>query len=153
MFSIKIKAVFILGLILLTLCSISAIYADTFVIGNSTFELPDGYALSEKGNQAVIYNDEYVLTMYEGPILNTEQAKNNRINKGYTLLGERNYEFNGVKINQQNYYKEAVNSCVYTFEKNGQNYIITLNLFEDQEIPEYEDNPVTQIVDTLELKK
>lgn len=149
----KIKAVFILGLILLTLCSISAIYADTFVIGNSTFELPDGYALSEKGNQAVIYNDEYVLTMYEGPILNTEQAKNSRINKGYTLLGERNYEFNGVKINQQNYYKEAVNSCVYTFEKNGQNYIITLNLFEDQEIPEYEDNPVTQIVDTLELKK
>lgn len=149
----KIKAVFILGLILLTLCSISAIYADTFVIGNSTFELPDGYALSEKGNQAVIYNDEYVLTMYEGPILNTEQAKNNRINKGYTLLGESNYEFNGVKINQQNYYKEAVNSCVYTFEKNGQNYIITLNLFEDQEIPEYEDNPVTQIVDTLELKK
>lgn len=149
----KIKAVFILGLILLTLCSISAIYADTFVIGNSTFELPDGYALSEKGNQAVIYNDEYVLTMYEGPILNTEQAKNYRINKGYTLLGERNYEFNGVKINQQNYYKEAVNSCVYTFEKNGQNYIITLNLFEDQEIPEYEDNPVTQIVDTLELKK
>ena len=140
----KIKAVFILGLILLTLCSISAIYADTFVIGNSTFELPDGYALSEKGNQAVIYNDEYVLTMYEGPILNTEQAKNSRINKGYTLLGERNYEFNGVKINQQNYYKEAVNSCVYTFEKNGQNYIITLNLFEDQEIPEYEDNPVTQ---------
>ncbi len=140
-----------LGLILLTLCSISAIYADdTYVIGNSSFSLPDGYALSEQGNQCVIYNDEYVLTMYEGPVLSTEQAKNNRIEKGYKLLGEKDYEFDGAEINQQNYNKEGVNTCVYTFKKNGQTYIITLNLYEDQTIPEYEDNPVTQIIDTLE---
>lgn len=146
----RIKSVFIIGLFLLTLCSVSAIYADTFVIGNSSFSLPDGYALSEKGNQAVIYNDEYVMTMYEGPVLSTEEAKNNRIDRGYTFLGENNYDFDGVEINQQNYNCEGVNTCVYTFEKNGQSYIITLNLFEDQEIPEYEDNPVTQIIDSLE---
>ena len=145
------KSVFILGLVLLTLCSISAIYADTYVVGNSSFSLPDGYALSERGNQTVIYNDEYVLTMYEGPILSTDVAKNNRIEKGYTFLGERDYEFDGAQINQQNYNKEGVNTCVYTFEKNGQTYIITLNLYEDQTIPEYDANPVTQIIDTLEV--
>lgn len=149
----KLKSVVIIGLLLLTLCSISAIYADTYVVGNSTFSLPDGYALSEKGNQAVLYNDEYVLTMYEGPVLSTEQAKIKRIEKGYTLIGERNYDFKGVEINQQNYNCEGVNTCVYTFEKNGQSYIITLNLYEDQKIPEYEDNPVTEIIDTLEVKR
>ncbi|RAP53653.1 MAG: hypothetical protein BZ138_00205, partial [Methanosphaera sp. rholeuAM270] len=91
-------------------------------------------------------------TMYEGPILSTEEAKYNRINKGYTLIGEKDYDFNGVKINQQNYNCEGVNSCVYTFKKNGKNYIITLNLYEDQKIPEYGDNPVTEIIDTLEIK-
>lgn len=146
----KFKSLFIVLLILLTLCSISAIYADTYYVGNSSFSLPDGYALSEKGNQYLIYNDEYVLTMYEGPILSTEEAKNNRIERGYEFLGERDYEFDGAEINQQNYYMDGVNTCVYTFEKNGQTYIITLNLFEDQTIPEYEDNPVTQIIDTLE---
>ena len=146
----KFKSLFIILLILLTLCSISAIYADTYYVGNSSFSLPDGYALSERGNQYLIYNDEYVLTMYEGPILSTEEAKNNRIEKGYEFLGERDYEFDGAEINQQNYYMDGINTCVYTFEKNGQTYIITLNLYEDQTIPEYEDNPVTQIIDTLE---
>ncbi|MBE6486308.1 MAG: hypothetical protein E7Z85_05660 [Methanosphaera stadtmanae] len=146
----KFKSLFMLGLLLLTLYSISAIYADTYVVGNSSFSLPDGYALSEKGNQTVIFNDEYVLTMYEGPILTPDVAKNNRIKKGYRFLGERDYEFDGAEINQQNYNKDGVNSCVYTFKKNGQTYIITLNLFEDQIIPEYGENPVTQIIDTLE---
>ena len=146
----KFKSLFIILLILLTLCSISAIYADTYYVGNSSFSLPDGYALSERGNQYLIYNDEYVLTMYEGPILSTEEAKNNRIEKGYEFLGERDYEFDGAEINQQNYYMDGINTCVYTFEKNAQTYIITLNLYEDQTIPEYEDNPVTQIIDTLE---
>ncbi len=146
----KYKSFFILLLLLVTLCSISAIYADTYVIGNSSFSLPDGYTLSEKDNQTVLYNDEYVLTMYEGPILSTQEAKNNRINLGYKFIGERDYEFDGVEINQQNYNYNGINTCVYTFEKNNQTYIITLNLFENQDVPEYADNPVTQIIDTLE---
>jgi len=88
--------------------------------------------------------------MYEGPILNPEQAKYNRIEMGYNLTGERNYSFNKVEINQQNYNNDGINTCVYTFEKNNKTYIITLNLYENQEIPEYENNPVTQIIDSLE---
>lgn len=112
--------------------------------------MPDGYGLQEQGNQAILYNDEYVMTMYEGPVIDNEEAMQKRIEKGYAFIGERDYEFDGAQINQQNYYNDGVNSCVYTFEKNGQTYIITLNLYEDQEIPEYDDNPVTQIIDTLE---
>lgn len=146
----KFKSIIIVGLILFTLCSISAIYADTYVVGNSSFSLPDGYTLQEKGNQVVIYNDDYVMTMYEGPIIDPDEARDNRIALGYNLTAEKNYEFDGAEINQQNYNKEGINTCVYTFKKNNQTYIITLNVFENQTIPQYEDNPVTQIIDTLE---
>lgn len=148
----KLKSIMIIGLILFTLCSISAIYADTYVTGNSTFSLPDGYTLQEKGNQVVIYNDEYVITMYEGPIISTDEAKEKRIGMGYNLIGERDYEFDGAEINQQNYNKEGITTCIYTVEKNNQTYIISLNVDDTKPLPEYEDNPVTQIIDTLEPK-
>ena len=149
----KLKTLVILGLFLFALCSFSAVYADTFVVGNSSFSLPDGYMLQESGNQVILSNDEYVMTMYEGPILDTNKARTNRINNGYELIEELNYTFDKAKINQQNYKKDGIISCVYTVKKYGQTYIITLNLYENQIVPEYGDNPVTMIIDTLEPKK
>lgn len=149
----KTKVLLIMGMLLFTLCSISAIYADTYVIGNSTFSLDDEYTLTQQGNQVVLYNDEYVITLYEGPIISPRKARENRINMGYTLIGERTYDFDGVTINQQNYNNSGIYSLVYTFKKNSQYYIITLNLYENQTIPEYEANPVTQIIDTLNTRK
>jgi hypothetical protein len=145
----KIKTILFALLMLLTLCSASALYADTYVVGNSTFSLPDGYTIVEQANQVAIYNDDYVMTMYEGPILNPEQAKYKRMELGYDLIGERNYSFNKIKINQQNYNKNGITTCVYTFGKNNKTYIITLNVYEDQKIPEYENNPVTHIIESL----
>lgn len=147
----KFKSVFMVCLILITLCSVSAIYADTYVIGNSTFSLPGGYTMNERDNQVVLYNDTYLLTIYEGPIISTAQAKENRIGMGYTFLGERNYSFDGAKINQQNYNYEGMNICIYTVKKNNQTYLISMILFENDEIPDYEDNPVTEIIDSLEV--
>ena len=149
----KLKSVVILGLFLFALWGFSAVYADTFVVGNSSFSLPDGYMLQESGDHVILSNDEYVMTMYEGQIIDTNMARTNRINSGYTLMGEQNYTFGKAKINQQNYMKDGIISCVYTVKKYGQSYIITLNLYDNQTVPEYEDNPVTMIIDTLEPNK
>lgn len=146
------KLLTILGLILLTLCSITAIHADTYVIGNTSFSLDDGYALSEKGNNIMLYNDDYVITLSEIPYANNSGLKRTLIKMGYNFIGERNYTFDGVKINQQNYNNDGVNTCVYSFKKNGHNYVISLNLLENKTIPEYEDNPVTQIIDTMQVE-
>ena len=108
--------------------------------------------MTERGDQTVFYNDDYLLTFYEGPVINTTEAKNNRIDMGYNFLGERDYEYDGAKINQQNYNYNGFNTCIYTVEKNNQTYILSLILFENQEIPEYEDNPITDIIDTLETR-
>lgn len=113
----KIKSMIIMGLLVLTLLSVSTIYADTVNIGDSTFSMPEGYTLVEKDNQLVMYNDTVAMTIYEGPILDPSEAKQKRVNMGYELIGERNYTYANADINQQNYYLEGVYSCVYTLEK------------------------------------
>ena len=147
----KFKSLIMIVLLLFTLCSISAIHADTYMIKNSSFTLPDGYGISEQGPQTLLYNDKYVLTFFEGPQIGDDQIKDNLIANNYTFIGEDNYDFDGVNINQQNYNKNGVNTCVYSFEKNSHFYVITLNVYENQEVPEYENNPVTQIIDSLEV--
>ncbi len=134
----------------LTLVSISSVSADTIYFGNSTFNVPDGYTLIDNDtSEIILYNDTTAITMYEGPIIDPEDAKENRIAMGYTLIGEADYYAGNVKINQQNYQDNGIISCVYTFNKNGKDYIVTLNVDEDTPVPEYEDNPVTEIIYSL----
>lgn len=146
----KIKSIVLVLVMFLTLVGISCVCADTVHFVNSSFEIPDGYTIIDNDtSQLIIYNDTTVLTMYEGPIVDPVEAKENRVAMGYTLIGEADYYAGKVKINQQNYQDDGIITCVYTFTKNGKDYIITLNVDEDDPVPEYEDNPVTRIIYTL----
>lgn len=138
-----------MGVILLTLLSVCAVSADTIVMENYTFDIPDGYTIVENDTQLILYNDDYVIYMYQGPILNPSVAKQNRLNKGFTLIDEKNYSSDGAIINQQNYFDDCLNSYVYTLEKNNKTYIITLVFDGDEPISELEDNPVDGIIDSL----
>ncbi len=130
--------------------SITAIYAEDVTVGSSTFELPDGFKINETENNTVtLENNNYFLTVYEGDIVSTEEAKQNREEEGYELLGEDTYDAEGVSINQQNYKKDNIVSNVYTFTKNDKNYIITLNTLESQPALNSENNPVTHIISSL----
>lgn len=146
----KTKTLIVLLLMILTLFSVTSINAESIIVGDTTFTMPEGYILDEDdGDQVVIKDNTTAITVYNGPIESTETAKQNRINAGYKLLGERTYDVDGVEVNQQNYNKDGINSWVYTFKKNYNTYIITFNLDENATIPEYEDNPVTEIINTL----
>ncbi len=137
------------GVLLLTLLSVSAISADTIVMDNYTFEMPDGYVLIENDTQLVMYNDQYIINLYQGPIINTTIAKQKRINNGFTFLGEENYDFDGIKINQQNYNIDGYNDCIYTFKKNNKDFIVSIMVDEKDPVPDYENNPVTGIINSL----
>ena len=145
----KIKSIFMIGVLVLTLVTASAIYADTVVVGNSSFSIPDGYTVVENGTQTILYNDDVAITMYQGPIIDPSEAKQKRISSGYTFIEDADYEYAGATINQQNYKSDGVYTCVYTLEKNNKTYIITLNVDEKNEVPSNEDNPVTEIIRTL----
>lgn len=135
---------------LLTLVSVSGVYADTVYFANSTFEIPEGYTLIDNDtSQLIMYNDTTAITMYEGPIIDPHEAKNTRVAMGYNLIGEADYYAGDVKINQQNYNNTGIITCVYTFTKNNKDYIITLNVDDTTPVPEYGNNPVTRIIYTL----
>lgn len=147
----KAKSIFLVLLITLTLFSITAISAEDATVGDSTFTVPDGYTINETDGNTVtlIGNDNTAIAIYSGDIKSIEDARQSRLDAGFTLSGEQTYDANGIQINQQNYKKDGFNSCVYTFKKNDKDYIISFNLVEGQDIPSNEDNPVTGIINSL----
>lgn len=146
----KFKSIFLVGVLLLAIFNVSAIYAeDTVVFGKSSFSIPDGYTIMEKENQMVMYNDDYVMSIYEGSIKDPANAKDARINSGYNFVDEKNYTLEDIQINQQNYNSVGYNCLFYTFKKNDKNYIISLVVDENKPIPADDVNPVIGIIQSL----
>lgn len=130
--------------------SISTLYAeDTVVYGKSSFTIPNEYTLMEQDNQMVMYNDDYVISIYEGSIINPSKARDERIKHGYNFIDEENYTIEGVRVNQQNFYSTGYNCLFYTFKKNNKNYIIGLVIDENKPVPADDDNPVMSIIHSL----
>lgn len=147
----KVKSVFLMSVILLTLFTVTAIYAEDVTVGSSTFTLPDGFEVNETdGDRVCIANDTTYIWVYHGEVKNVDDAKQERIDKGYELIGEETYDYEGISINQQNYKKDGVNSCVYSFSKNNKDYIVVLSLPDGDEIPSGENSPVTTIVSSIQ---
>ncbi len=146
----KFKSIFLVSIIFLAFLSVSAIYADdTIVYGKSSFSIPEGYTLMEKDNQMVMYNDDNVISIFEGSIMNPDKAKENRIKSGYNFVDEKNITVDNIKVNQQNYKSSGYNCMFYTFKKNKKNYIIGLVIDENKPIPSDDDNPAIGIIHSL----
>ena len=146
----KFKSILLVGIILLALLSVSAIYADdTIVYGKSSFSIPEGYTLMEKDNQMVMYNEANVISIFEGSIKNPAKAKENRIKNGYNFVDEKNITVDNIKVNQQNYKSSGYNCMFYTFKKNNKSYIIGLVIDENKPIPSDDDNPAIGIIHSL----
>ncbi|RAP54556.1 MAG: hypothetical protein BZ137_01580 [Methanosphaera sp. rholeuAM130] len=133
------------------ICGLSTIYAEDATVGSSTFTLPDGYTVNQTNESVTMLTGENsVIVIYEGDVINLEDAKQARIDAGYEFIGEDTYDCDGISLNQQNFKKDNINACIYTFNKDNKNYIIVFTIPEGQEIPSYEANPVTGIIDSLE---
>lgn len=146
----KYKSIFFVGIILLAFLSVSAIYADdTVVYGKSSFNIPDGYTITEKDNQMVMYNDDNVISIYEGSIIDPAKAKEKRMKNGYNFVDEKNFTIDNIQVNQQNYKSTGYNCLFYTFKKNNKNYIIGLVINENKPIPSDDVNPVIGIIHSL----
>ncbi|RAP47714.1 MAG: hypothetical protein BZ135_01680 [Methanosphaera sp. rholeuAM6] len=146
----KIKSIMILTLILLTLIGITAIDAETVSFANSTFTIPEGYVINETYSDSVVLsNNTTFIVVYSGEVVSIEKARQNRLELGFRLLDEDNYDADGIEINQQNFHKFNITACIYTFTKNNKNYIITYTIMDNQDIPEKDDNPVTEIFNSL----
>ena len=146
----KAKSIVLIVLLLLAVVSSTVIYAETVNVGDSSFTLPEGFTVNETDNhQVVLENGSSVIVVYQGDNVNAEDAKQKRIKDGYTLTGEKTYDAGNIEINQQNYNKYSVNAYVYTFTKKDKNYVIVLTLSEGDIIPEKENNPINEIVHSL----
>lgn len=128
----------------------SVIYAEDVNVGNSTFTIPEGYVINETNdNSIVLSNNSTFIVVYAGDVVSIEEARQNRLKLGFRLLDEDNYDKDGIKINQQNFHKFNITAYIYTFTKNEKDYIVTLTILDNDKIPEDENNPVTEIFNSL----
>ena len=138
--------------LLLTIVSMSVVFAENTDVGSSTFEIPEGYTVNGTFENTTLLTDgESAIIIVESES-DISAARDSLEDKGYSFLGENTYAFDedGIIIHQQNYNKDEYTSCLYVFKKNNKDYIITYTLPEGVSIPSNENNPVTGIIDSLE---
>ncbi|RAP51300.1 MAG: hypothetical protein BZ138_05510 [Methanosphaera sp. rholeuAM270] len=146
------KVIFFIGLLMLALVSTTVIYAETVNVGNSSFSLPEGFAVySTKGDQVALLNgNTTAIRVYNNEShYDVEVLKEYRLKLGYTLTGEDDYDFEGIKINQQNYTKDNTTTALYTFTKHDKFYMIAVSVLNGYSVLNDYDNAVNEIIQSL----
>ena len=147
----KIKAIFCMVLFMLALVSITGICAEIVNFDNSSFTLPEGFSVySIEGDQVALLNSTTAIRVYHNDTHEDyETLKYYRQKLGYNLIGEANYEVDGIKINQQNYTKDNITVSVREFTKNDKFYMISVSVLTGHNVLEEYDNIVTDIIRSL----
>ena len=150
----RIKSIFVILVMLILACSITAIAAEDANVGDYTFEIPDGYSINETdGNQCVLTKDDQhaIVVMIADSVSNSDDVIKNLESKGYELLSEDNYNADGYDVHQQNYEMDDLTVYSYDFKMNDGKYcIITYTIPSSEQAGEHEDNPITGILDSIE---
>lgn len=147
----KTKAIFCILLFMLALVSITGIYAENVNFDSSSFTLPEGFSVySTEGDQVALLKDTTSIRVYHNDTHEDyETLKYYRQKLGYNLIGEANYEIDGIKINQQNYTKDNVTVSVREFTKNDKFYMISVSVLKGHNVLDEYDNIVTEIIRSL----
>lgn len=147
----KTRTIKLLLLLFLITASTSTIYAQTICIGTSTFTIPEGYIINENDtNHVKISNENISIDIYTGDKVSLYEIKKKYEIDNEILIDESTYIMEGIEITQQNYASLDLNTVVYSFRKMNTDYVITLNIESYLPIPEKEDNPVNEIIHSLQ---
>lgn len=151
---------FLLFILLIVIVSLGVVYATDVTVGNYTFTAPDGYTIVKSDDTCIEMrnNTKNALSFTTGIDGDIESSKQGFIKRGYTIINEKSFEYNGhngdlivfsIKDNETTSF-----SYKYIVLSNDGNFVITVitdnsNFNGDLNS---NDNPVTEIFDTLQVK-
>ena len=149
----RFKSVFILIFALILTCGVS-FAADSFTVGNHSFDIPDGYDVDKiSDNSSVLTlknNTNYSIFVNAGDVVDFETGKISRQTAGFTLMGEENFTTdNDVAVDQQNYIKNESFFSFYTFDVDDESYEIGYSFPVHDDELNGEDNPVISIIESI----
>ena len=152
----KYKYLFLSFMLLILACSVVAISADEDYgsIGDYTFDIPDGYQIVNKTDNMLSMQEDTnhaIVISLPDVIKDSDDFKAQLEKQGYEFGDEDNYTVGNFNINQYNYNKDTYQGSLYICDDgNDSPILITLVVPADEDAPSSDDNPVTQIINSLE---
>ena len=152
----KFKYLLLSFMLLILVGSIAAIAADEDYgsLGDYTFDIPDGYQIINKTDKMLSMQedaDHAIIIALPDEVKSSDEFKADLEKQGYEFGDEDNYTSGNFEINQYNYNKDTYQGFLYICDDgNDSPILITYVMPADEDAPDPDDNPVTQIVNSLE---
>ena len=152
----KFKYLLLSFMLLILVGSIAAIAADDDYgsLGDYTFDIPDGYQIINKTDKILSMQedpDHAIIIALPDEVKSSDEFKADLEKQGYEFGDEDNYTSGNFEINQYNYNKDTYQGFLYICDDgNDSPILITYVMPADDDAPDPDDNPVTQIVNSLE---
>ena len=152
----KFKYLLLSFMLLILVGSIAAIAADEDYgsLGDYTFDIPDGYQIINKTDKLLSMQedpDHAIIIALPDEVKSSDEFKADLEKQGYEFGDEDNYTSGNFEINQYNYNKDTYQGFLYICDDgNDSPILITYVMPADEDAPNPDDNPVTQIVNSLE---
>ena len=152
----KFKYLLLSFMLLILVGSIAAIAADEDYgsLGDYTFDIPDGYQIINKTDKILSMQedpDHAIIIALPDEVKSSDEFKADLEKQGYEFGDEDNYTSGNFEINQYNYNKDTYQGFLYICDDgNDSPILITYVMPADEDAPDPDDNPVTQIVNSLE---
>ena len=152
----KFKYLLLSFMLLILVGSIAAIAADEDYgsLGDYTFDIPDGYQIINKTDKILSMQedpDHAIIIALPDEVKSSDEFKADLEKQGYEFGDEDNYTSGNFEINQYNYNKDTYQGFLYICDDgNDSPILITYVMPADEDAPNPDDNPVTQIVNSLE---
>ena len=152
----KFKYLLLSFMLLILVGSIAAIAADDDYgsLGDYTFDIPDGYQIINKTDKILSMQedpDHAIIIALPDEVKSSDEFKADLEKQGYEFGDEDNYTSGNFEINQYNYNKDTYQGFLYICDDgNDSPILITYVMPADEDAPDPDDNPVTQIVNSLE---
>ncbi len=150
----NLKNIFVILTILILIFSASAVFAESFSLKNTTFEVPQGYSINKTGDLSVrlVNNNDTESTIFVSVtnFTDTNASISSRQVSGFKFLAEENFfTDNNVSVNQQNYMKNETYYSYYSFEVNGTGYQIGYIFPVHGDSVQGDGNPVMKIIESI----
>lgn len=148
----KSKSIIAILVLLILACGISFVSADDSAdldakVNNHEFSFMEGFNVTSSNNTSVVLeNGTDTITVYQDNGLTLDKI----INKNsFEFLGEADYIAKNHNIHQENYQNNDTNCYCYSFDVDGDKFIIVYNFPIDSTPLESDENPVSTILDSL----
>jgi hypothetical protein len=158
----KLNTKILLLITLVFIASVGIAVAEDATVAPYTFTVPDGYTIATASDTTCAMQKDNIHAVSFATEVgdDLELAKQGFVDKGYTLVGEQEIQYNDIQINLQAFSVEQGGTTLYTYNyvvlSQDGNFVVTVvtddaEFNTDLNTATAEDNPAVTIFDTIQV--